>query len=69
VLVYPGCGWEVPHGAHLFVLLNDSWAGLEPATAVAAVVMVVVAEVRNGPKFSQCNMLSGSFPLARDSGF
>jgi hypothetical protein len=47
----------VTRGAHLFVLLNVSQAGLE--LAVAAVVAVAVAASR----FSQCNV----FPQSRDS--
>jgi hypothetical protein len=45
-------------GAHLFVLSNDAQVGLE---------LAVVAAVRNGSKFSQCNVLWGSFPQARGS--
>jgi hypothetical protein len=56
----------VVHGAHLFVLSNDEQADLE-----LVVAMVAVAEagaMRNGPKFSQCNMVWGGFQLARGSG-
>jgi hypothetical protein len=52
-------------GAHLFVLSNEEQTGLE-LTAAAEVVMT--AAVRNGSKFSQCNMAWGDFPLVRDSG-
>jgi hypothetical protein len=45
------------HGAHLFGLLNVSEAGLEPVVAAEAVVTSL--------KFSQCNVLWGSFPQAR----
>jgi hypothetical protein len=31
-------------------------------------VVVAAAEGRNGTKFSQCNMVWGGFPQARDSG-
>jgi hypothetical protein len=44
----------------MFVLLNVSQAGSEK---VAAVAMAVAAT-----KFSQCNMLWGSFPRARGLG-
>jgi hypothetical protein len=44
------------HGAHLFVLSIDVPTGLE-----------VVAAVRNGTNFSQCNMAWGRFPQARGS--
>jgi hypothetical protein len=51
-------GWleefHVTCGAQLFGLLNVSQAGLEPAAAAVVVVAVL--------KFSQCNMLWGSFP-------
>jgi hypothetical protein len=43
-------------GTRLFVLSNVSQAGLEPAAAAAA------ALVAADPKFSQWNMLLGSFP-------
>jgi hypothetical protein len=46
--------------AHLFVLSNDMQAGLETA--------VVVAAVRNVSKFSQSNMVWGSFHQAMGSG-
>jgi hypothetical protein len=38
------------------------------ALAVAVVVVVAMAAVRNGSKFSQCNMLWESFSWARVSG-
>jgi hypothetical protein len=47
--------------AHLSVLSSDAQAGLELA-------VVVVAAVRNGSKFSQCNVVWRSFPRARSSG-
>jgi hypothetical protein len=53
----------VVHGAHLFVLVNDAQAGLEPEAATA----VAMATVRNGSKFSQCNMSWGSIPWVRGS--
>jgi hypothetical protein len=40
--------------AHLFVLSNDMQADLEPAEVAD---VVVVAAVRNGSKFSQCNVV------------
>jgi hypothetical protein len=49
-------------------------ASLELAVAavvevLGVVVMVAaVATVKNGSKFSQCNMVWGGFPQARDSG-
>jgi hypothetical protein len=42
------------HGAHLFGLSNISEAGLEPAAAAESAVATL--------KFSQCNVLWGSFP-------
>jgi hypothetical protein len=45
--------------AHLFVLSNDTQAGFEPVVVAAA------AAVRNDSKFSQCNVVWGSFPRAR----
>jgi hypothetical protein len=52
-------GWLVEFcvvcGTHLFVLSNDAQADLRLVVAVV-VVVVVVAAVRNGSKFSQCNM-------------
>jgi hypothetical protein len=48
------------HGAHLFVLSIDMQAGLEP--------VMVAAVVRNGAKFSQCNMAWGYFSWVRGSG-
>jgi hypothetical protein len=55
------------HGAHLFVLSNGRQAGLEPEAA-AAVVAVAAAVVRNGSKFSQCNIAWGGFPWDTGSG-
>jgi hypothetical protein len=48
------------HVAYLFGLSNVSQAGLEPVVAAAAEVAAL--------KFSQCNVLWGSFPWARGSG-
>jgi hypothetical protein len=45
-------GFHVVHGAHLFVLSNAMQAGLA----------VKAAEVRNGSKLSQCNMIGEAFP-------
>jgi hypothetical protein len=42
------------HGAHMFCLLNDLQASLEPEAAAATAVATL--------KFSQCNVLWGSFP-------
>jgi hypothetical protein len=53
------------HGTHLFLLSNDEQAGLE---AAAVVVAASASAVRNGFKFSQYNVVWGSFPQARDSG-
>jgi hypothetical protein len=50
------------HGAHLFVLPIDVQAGLEPAAVAGAVA------VRNGIKFSECNVVWGGFPWDRGSG-
>jgi hypothetical protein len=55
--------------AHLFVLSNDSQACLELVAAAVVVVVVVVAAVRNGSRFLQSNVLGGSFPWARNSGY
>jgi hypothetical protein len=49
-------------GAHLFVLLIDMQAGLEP------VAVAVEAAVRNDTKFSQYNVAWGGFPWAMGSG-
>jgi hypothetical protein len=49
----------VVHGAHLFVLSVDAQSGLEPVAAA-----VVAAVVKNGTKFSQCNMAWEGFPWA-----
>jgi hypothetical protein len=54
-------------GAHLLVLSNDVQAGLEPV-AMVVVVVAVAAAVRNGSKFSQCNVVFGGFPQSKDSG-
>jgi hypothetical protein len=56
--------WElyVVCGAYLFSLSNCVQAGLEPEVAV-----VVAEAMRNGSKFSQCNMAWGGFPGARGS--
>jgi hypothetical protein len=48
------------HGTHLFVLSNVLHAGLESVAAAAAVMATL--------KFSQYNVLWGSFPQARGSG-
>jgi hypothetical protein len=40
-------------GAHLFVLSNDTQAGLKPEVAV----VVAAAAARNDYKFSQCNVM------------
>jgi hypothetical protein len=40
------------HGAYLFVLSNDEQAVLEPE-----VLAVVATAVRNGSKFSQCDVM------------
>jgi hypothetical protein len=49
----------------LFVLSNGLQAGLEPEMAVEVVMVAVAAAVRNGSKFSQCNVAWGGFPWAR----
>jgi hypothetical protein len=54
-------------GTYLFVLSSDAQAGLEPEV-VAVLVMAVVAAVRNGSKFSQCNVAWRGFPWAKGSG-
>jgi hypothetical protein len=50
----------VVHGAQLFVLSIGAQAGLE--------LVMVSAVVRNGAKFSQCNVAWGGFPGAGGSG-
>jgi hypothetical protein len=49
------------HGAHLFALSNVLQVGLEPVVAAVAVMASL--------KFSQCNVLWGSFPWVRGSGY
>jgi hypothetical protein len=71
VLVYvPGGGGGVLCDAHLFVLSNNEQADLELAAVVVAVVVMAAAAaaVRNGYKFSQCNLAWGGFLWARGSG-
>jgi hypothetical protein len=45
----------VVHGSHLFVLSIDMQKGLEMAVAAATAI-------RNGSKFSQCDVAWGGFP-------
>jgi hypothetical protein len=58
-IMFPGVdkGFCMVRGTHLFVLSNDMQASLE------------LAVVRNGTKFSQCNVVWEGFPWARSSRY
>jgi hypothetical protein len=64
--MFPGVDgvFHIVRGAHLFGLSIDNQAGLE---LEAVVVVVAAAAVRNGSKFSQCNVVWRGFPWARRS--